>query len=85
MKASGFLIIFPMVGYFFLDAKEWLFSIAPGHWAAKAVQYFTLKPAIDAGYASMNLDFFAYIGIGFLYNALFVLFTYRMFKRRNSF
>jgi len=85
MKASGFLIIFPLVGYFFLDAKEWLFSIAPGHWAAKAVQYIALKPAIDAGAVSMNLGFFSYIAIGFVYNAAFILFTYRMFKRRNSF
>lgn len=85
MKGTGFLIIFPIIGFFFLDAKEWLFAIAPGHWAAKAVQYVAIKPAIDAGLKSMNLGFYGYILLGFLYNAAFVFLCYRLFKRRNSF
>ncbi|HAH96680.1 MAG TPA: hypothetical protein DCL69_07255, partial [Firmicutes bacterium] len=28
MKASGFLMLLPIAGFFFLDAKEWLFAIA---------------------------------------------------------
>ena len=85
MKGSGFLLVFPVAGFFFLDAKEWLFAIAPGHWAAKAVQHLLLEPAINAGLARMNLGFYAYLMIGFAYNALFAVMAYSMFKRRNAF
>lgn len=85
MKGSGFLLVFPVAGFFFLDLKEWLFAIAPGHWAAKAVQYLQMRPAIDAGLANMNLSFLSYLTIGFLYNALFAAFAYSLFKRRNAF
>lgn len=85
MKGSGFLLVFPVAGFFFLDSKEWLFAIAPGHWAAKAVQHLLLEPAINAGVAKMNLGFYAYLLIGFAYNALFAVMAYSMFKRRNAF
>ena len=75
----------PVAGFFFLDIKEWLFAIAPGHWAAKAVQYLLLRPAIDAGLTNMNLTFFSYLAIGFVYNALFAAFAYSLFKKRNAF
>lgn len=84
MKATGFLMVFPIAAYFFLDAKEWLFSFAPGHWAAKAVQYAFLKPAIDAGQISMNLDFYGYIVIGLVYNVILIALTYALFKRKNN-
>ncbi|MHB1128003.1 MAG: hypothetical protein ACYC2T_13820 [Bacillota bacterium] len=84
MKATGFLLLFPIAGFFFLDAKEWLFSIAPGHWAAKAVQFSIMRPQIDAGLVKMNLGFYQYIGIGILYNMLLIALAYSIFKRKNN-
>lgn len=84
MKATGFLLIFPIGGFFFLDAKEWLFAIAPGHWAAKAVQYSIIKPHIEAGFVSMNLNFNQYILIGMAYNILLVFLANRLFNKKNG-
>ena len=84
MKSSGFLLLLPAAAFFFLDAKEWLFAVAPGHWAAKAVQYAMLQPHIEAGLAEMNLTFSRYIGIGFVYNLLLVLLSYKLFLRKLS-
>jgi fluoroquinolone transport system permease protein len=84
MKATGFLLMLPVGGFFFLDAKEWLFSIAPGHWAAKAVQYSLLEPHISAGIVKMNLNFYQYIGIGFVYNLLLILGGFSLFKKKNN-
>jgi len=84
MKATGFLLMLPLGGFFFLDAKEWLFAIAPPHWAAKAVQRAMLEPLIDAGVVSMNLEFHQYIAIGMIYNLCLVALTYRLFKNKND-
>lgn len=83
MKGSGFLMIFPVAGFFFLDAVEWAFAFAPGHWVAKAVQYIILEPAIAMGAAEMNLNFTQYIGIGFAYNLLLTAGAYILFKKKN--
>ena len=85
MKASGFLMLLPIAGFFFLDAKEWLFAIAPGHWAAKAIQYAMLRPGIAAGMVNMNLDFYQYIIIGALYNLVLMIVTFKIFQRRTNF
>ncbi len=84
MKATGFLLLFPIGGFFFLDTKEWLFSLAPAHWAAKAVQYSMLRVHIEAGFVKMNLDFYQYLGIGILYNLLLIAASYKIFKRKNN-
>jgi fluoroquinolone transport system permease protein len=84
MKATGFLLLFPVGGFFFLDGLEWLFAIAPAHWPAKAVQYALLKPHIDAGFMSMNLSFHQYIFIGIAYNMLLVLAAYKIFNNKNN-
>lgn len=83
MKATGFLLFLPVGAFFFLDAKEWLFAIAPGHWAAKAIQVMMLQPEIEAGVVQMNLGFHAYIGIGLVYNLLLIVGLYRLFERKN--
>lgn len=83
MKAAGFLLVFPIAGFFFTDAKEWLFATAPAHWAAKAVQYLMIEPAIKAGMVRMNLDFPLYVSIGFAYNAVFTYKSYRLYIIRN--
>ena len=84
MKATGFLLLFPAAGFFFLDALEWLFAIAPGHWPAKAVQYAMLQPLITAGVINMNLGFYQYIFVGIGYNVLLVLLTFKIFKNKNN-
>jgi fluoroquinolone transport system permease protein len=84
MKATGFLLLFPVGGFFFLDLKEWLFALAPAHWAAKAVQFSMLKPLIDAGLVEMNLNFYQYLGIGVVYNLVLIAGAYRIFKKNNQ-
>jgi len=85
MKATAFLILLPIAGFFFLDAKEWLFAVAPGHWAAKAMQYAMLRPGIEAGMVNMNLGFYQYIIIGALYNLVLMIVTFKIFQRRTDF
>ncbi|NLN44992.1 MAG: ABC transporter permease, partial [Clostridiaceae bacterium] len=84
MKATGFLLLFPIGGYFFLDAKEWLFAIAPGHWAAKAVQRSMMAPLINAGAATMNLGLRGYAIIGIVYNLILAYGAYRLFLKKNQ-
>jgi len=84
MKGTGFLIIFPVAAFFFLDAKEWLFALAPAHWVAKAVQYSMLEPAINLGLVEMNLNFYQYLGIGYVYNLLLVAGAYILFLKKNQ-
>ncbi len=84
MKATGFLLMLPIGSFFFLDAKEWFFALAPGHWAGKAVQYSLLQPMIDAGMVEMNLTFYQYIGAGLLYNLLLIAVIYRFFSKKNE-
>ena len=83
MKATGFLLIFPVGGYFFLDAKEWLFSVAPGHWAAKAVQRALMAPMIDAGTVTMNMGLRGYAAIGIFYNLILAYGAYRLYMKKN--
>ncbi|HNV34713.1 MAG TPA: hypothetical protein PKK63_04180 [Bacillota bacterium] len=85
MKATGFLMVFPIVGFFFRDAKEWFFAFAPGHWVTKAVQRIALEPMITAGLARMNLGFASYVAIGFFYNALLIALTYGLYRRKNPY
>lgn len=84
MKASGFLLMLPVAAFFFLDAKEWLFAIAPGHWTAKAVQYALLRPQIEAGFVKMNLSFYQYIIVGFIYNLILIGLTFKLFRNKNN-
>lgn len=82
MKASGFLMIFPIISTLFLDWKAWLFAIAPAFWGAKAVQRVLLSGAIEVGVVSMPLSFWGYVGLGFVYNLLLTAFMYTVFKRK---
>ncbi|MBS4031572.1 MAG: hypothetical protein KGZ63_09150 [Clostridiales bacterium] len=84
MKATGFLLLFPVGGFFFLDAREWLFSMAPAYWAAKALQYAMVRLHIDAGIVTMNLTFYQYLSIGILYNLLLIAAVYKIFKKKNN-
>lgn len=84
MKGLGFILIFPVAAYFFLDWQEWLFALAPVHWSAKATQYLYLRPAIEAGLVTMNLNFYQYLGIGFAYNLLLAAGAFVLFKKKNQ-
>lgn len=83
MKATGFLLIFPVASFFFLDRVEWVFAIAPAHWPAKALQYAMMEPLIQAGLAEMNLGFYGYVGLGFGYNLLLAAAAYVIFSKKN--
>lgn len=84
MKATGFLLMFPAGGFFFLNAYEWLFAIAPPHWVAKALQYHMLEPHIKAGLVSMNLNFYQYIFLGLAYNLLITTLAFNLFRKKNN-
>ena len=82
MKGSGFLMIFPIVSFFFLDWKQWIFSFAPAFWVFKAFQYELVKPAIDLGLVEMYLNTTGYLVIGFVYNILLTTLLYSVFKKK---
>lgn len=82
MKGSGFLMIFPIVSFFFLDWKQWIFSFAPAFWVFKAFQYELVKPAIDLGLVEMYLNSTGYLIIGFVYNILLTTLLYSVFKKK---
>ena len=82
MKASGFLMIFPIISTLFLDWKAWLFAIAPAFWGAKAVQRVLLEEAITSGAISMPLSFWGYVSLGLVYNLVLTGFMYTVFKRK---
>lgn len=82
MKATGFLMIFPVISYLFVDVKQWLFSIAPGFWLVKATQSILLKPQIDAGLLNLGLNYWGFIVFGFIYFVfLIVLLTWKFNKK----
>ena len=82
MKGSGFLMIFPIVSFFFLDWKQWIFSFAPAFWVFKAFQYELASPAIDLGLIEMYLNANLYLIIGFAYNLVLITLLYGVFKKK---
>ncbi len=84
MKATGFLIVFPIAAMFFLDWKEYLFMFAPGVWAAKAAQNIVLTDLINAGMVKMNFSFIVYIVLGIVVNIFYVYFFTKLFYKKNN-
>jgi fluoroquinolone transport system permease protein len=82
MKATGFLIVFPIIGYFFVDAKQWLFAFAPAFWVTKATQSVLMKPQIDAGLIDLGLNFWGFIGIGCVYFVVLIVLAIIKFNRK---
>ncbi len=76
MKGVGILIIFPFVSLFFVDAKELLFSFAPGFWPAKAIS------SIVRGEGVLLLSYGQYVWIGLVYVLFLNVLTYRVFVGR---
>ncbi len=82
MKGSGFLMIFPIVSFFFLDWKQWIFAFAPAFWVFKAFQFELATPLIDAGLVEMYLNTSLYLIIGFVYNIVLITLLYGVFKKK---
>ena len=82
MKATGFLIIFPIIGYFFVDVKQWLFAFAPAFWVTKATQSVLMQPQIDAGLVDLGLNFWGFAGIGFVYFIILIVLAILKFNRK---
>lgn len=82
MKLTGVLLMFPIAAIFFNDWKEFLFSIAPPFWVAKAimVQYYESIGIPQ----TFNLGYYGYLVIGFIYSALLIYVTFKIFSKRNN-
>ncbi len=76
MKGTGIILVFPIVGLFFTDSTELLFSFAPGFWPAKAISY------LIRGAEILHLSYNQYYFIGLLYVVLLNLLMYQLFTRR---
>ncbi len=64
MKGAGTLLIFPVIGLIFTDAREFIFSPVPGFWPAKAIS------VLFRGEGALNLSYEMYLLIGFAYVVL---------------
>jgi fluoroquinolone transport system permease protein len=84
IKVTGILVLLPVVAWFFLDWKQWLFALVPGFWPAKAMQSLLLEPTAGIGHASLTLGFAGYIGVGFLWCTIATGLTYWLFKKKST-
>lgn len=82
MKASGFLLIFPIAAFFFVNEVQWVFAIAPAFWPAKAIQTILLKPLIDANVVDLGLNYWGFLLGGLAVMLLYLSFTIRLFIRK---
>jgi fluoroquinolone transport system permease protein len=76
IKVTGILVLLPVVAWFLLDWKQWLFAFVPGFWPAKAIQSLLL--------AGSPLGFAGYIGVGFLWCLIVTGLTYVLFKKKSA-
>ena len=82
MKASGFLLIFPVAAFFFVNEVQWVFAIAPAFWPAKAIQAILLKPLIDANVVNLGLNYWGFLLAGLAVMLLYLSLTIRLFIRK---
>lgn len=82
MKASGFLLIFPIAAFFFVNEVQWVFAIAPAFWPAKAIQSILLKPLIDANVVNLGLNYWGFLLAGLAVMLLYLSLTIRLFIRK---
>ena len=76
MKGAGTLLIFPVIGLAFTDAKEFIFALVPGFWPAKAIS------ALCRGDGILNLSYEMYLLLGLFYGILLNILVYRIFVKR---
>jgi fluoroquinolone transport system permease protein len=84
IKVTGILVLLPVVAWFFLDWKQWLFALVPGFWPAKAMQSLLLAAARGKSLAGPPLGFAGYIGVGFLWCLIVTGLTYVLFKKKST-
>ena len=82
MKASGFLLIFPIAAFFFVDQVQWVFALAPAFWPAKAIQAQLLQPLIEANLVDLGLNTWGFIGVGFIVMAVYLSLVIQLFRRK---
>lgn len=82
MKAMGFLLIFPVASYFFLDHVQWLFALAPAFWPAKAIQAYVLQPLIDANVVDLGLNVWGFLGVGFVVMFIYISIVAHVFRKK---
>lgn len=73
MKGTGMVVVFPVIGLIFTDAKEFIFAFVPGFWPAKAIS------TLFRGEAVMNLSFEGYLLIGIVYVLVLNVVLYKFF------
>jgi len=78
MKATGIIIILPVISLFFTDAKEFFFAFIPGFWPAKAISCL-LNNKLD-----LPLTFTWYYLIGLVYVLALNYLSYKTFLWKNS-
>lgn len=82
MKATGFLLIFPVAGFFFLNHIQWLFAFAPAFWPAKAVQAHLLQPLIDANMVDLGLNYWGFLGVGLIVMFIYISIVAHLFRKK---
>jgi fluoroquinolone transport system permease protein len=75
MKSAGLIILLPIAAMFVFNWTELFLGIIPGFWPARMISM-SLLPT----------DFFMpqylYFTFGILVNAIYIIFFYRLFKKR---
>lgn len=78
MKGAGTILIIPFVSLFFIDYKEFFFSIIPGFWPAKAIS------SLIRGEGVLLLTYYQYYFIGLLYVIVLNILVYYFFLKRTK-
>lgn len=76
MKGTGVIVLFPLASLIFTDAKEFIFSFAPGFWSAKCISSIVRGPGI------LQLSYGQYYFIGLVYIILLNFVSYMLFIRK---
>lgn len=82
MKATGFLLIFPIAAFFFVNEVQWVFALAPAFWPAKAIQAHLMQPLVDAGLVNLGLNFWGFIGLGLVLMCVYLVLTIQLFRKK---
>lgn len=78
MKASGILLMIPVLVFFVQTWKEVFLVFVPGFWPARLIQM-ELLPTID-----VNFTFIVYFIIGVIYNIIFAAILMKFYAKRSN-
>ncbi len=76
MKGFGVVSLFPLMGLFFYDLKEFLFAFAPGFWPAKMIGI------IFRGEGLHYLSYNQYLLLGIVYITAITVAVFGLFRRK---